>query len=143
MERADTIEADFDNSWHSQTVLYLINAYAKYPMGDGRPLFKTVQEKLIPGLKANPTTTLFFAICQKKLAGIITCFKGFSAFIAKPLINISDYFVLPRYRGNWIGSMLLHMVGKKAILLNCFKLILELQENNLSARKIYEKAGFP
>ena len=142
MDEIKIIEADLDHDLHGQTILFLINEYAKDPMGDGDSLPKSVQERLIPGLRAHPTTIIFFATFKSKPAGIITCFKGFSTFMAKPLINISDYYVIPEFRGKKIGKMLLSAVEEKAKDIGCCKLTLEVQENNTSALKIYKNAGF-
>jgi GNAT superfamily N-acetyltransferase len=75
-------------------------------------------------------------------AGLAVCFRGFSTFAARPLINIHDYFVLPTFRGTGIGRMLLAAIERRAREIGCCKLTLEVQENNRHARGIYAAAGF-
>ena len=111
-------------------------------MGNGNPLSAEVRRELIPGLQQHPTTVIFLAYKEDKPIGIAVCFVGFSTFAARPLINISDFAVLPEYRGHGAGQRLLEAVERKARDLGCCKLTLEVQENNHRARQIYESAGF-
>ncbi len=59
-----------------------------------------------------------------------------------PLINISDFYVVPSLRGCGIGRSLLDKIQHEAHSLGCCKLTLEVQENNSRARSIYAKFGF-
>lgn len=138
----DTIEADLDQPDHQRDVLVLTAAYALDSMGNGGPLPPEVLERLIPGLKNHPTTLIFLAYKNGHAVGLATCFRGFSTFAARPLINISDLAVLPEYRGIGIGRQLLAAVERKARELGCCKVTLEVQENNAKARRTYEQAGF-
>ena len=142
MARTEIFEANLDLTLHSQAVLELLNAYASDPMGNGKPLSQEVLKELIPGLQHHPTTIIFLAFYDKKAVGIITCFKGFSTFQARPLIHISDFFLQPDFRGLKISKKLLETVEKKAIEFNCCKITLEVQENNRHAIDVYKGAGF-
>lgn len=139
---ASVIEADLGDFAHQQAILHLLNAYSLDPMGDGKPLAAEVRERLIPGLRAHPTTLVFLAYEENAAVGIAVCFRGFSTFAAKPLINIHDLAVLPEHRGRGIGRQLLAAVERKARELGCCKLTLETQENNHRARQTYAKFGF-
>jgi GNAT superfamily N-acetyltransferase len=136
------IEADLGDAAHQRSVLDLLNAYSMDPMGDGKPLAAETRERLIPGLQEHPTTIVFLAYDENTAVGIAICFRGFSTFAAKPLINIHDLAVLPEHRGRGIGRELLTAVEAKARELGCCKLTLETQENNHRARQIYAKFGF-
>ncbi len=138
----EVIEADLENSSHQEAILQLLDAYSRDPMGDGRPLSSRVKEELIPGLQEHPTTIIFLAYAGETPVGIGVCFKGFSTFAARPLINIHDFAVLPGNRGLGIGRKMLAAIEEKAVRLGCCKLTLETQENNLRARQVYEAAGF-
>ncbi|MEZ6091211.1 MAG: GNAT family N-acetyltransferase [Pirellulaceae bacterium] len=94
------------------------------------------------GLKKHPTTLIFVAFHDDHPCGIVTCFRGFSTFAAKPLINISDFYVDPAIRGQGIGRMLLNAVEDEARLTDCCKLTLEVQQHNLRARSVYAQFGF-
>src|SRR5690348_15568091 len=110
----DIIEANLDRPDHQRDVLSLTAAYALDPMGNGGPLKPEVLDRLIPGLKSHPTTLIFLAYVDGRPVALATCFRGFSTFAARPLINISDLAVLPTYRGQGIGRELLTAVEQKA-----------------------------
>ena len=136
------LEADLDLPDHQRATLDLLNAYAMDPMGDGKPLSETVRRDVIPGLRQHPTTLIFLACRGDEPVGIAICFRGYSTFAARPLVNISDYFVLPAHRGAGVGRQLLSAIERRARELGCCRLTLEVQENNHRARSVYGAAGF-
>ncbi len=146
MESAPTppieiIEADLARPDHGRAIVDLIDAYAADFMGNGRPLGSQVKRDLVPGLAAHPTTEIFLAYAGAAPVGIAVCFRGFSTFAARPLINLHDLAVLPAHRGKGIGRLLLAAVEHKARATGCCKITLEVQENNRRARRVYEAAG--
>lgn len=136
------IHADLNDPAHQEAVKAMTNAYALDPMGNGKPLPEEVLARLLPGLKAHPTTMVLLASVNGSVVGIATCFVGFSTFAAQTLINIHDLAVLPEHRGRGIGRALLTAVEAKARALNCVKVTLEVQENNQRARHTYKSFGF-
>ncbi len=138
----EIVEADLERVDHQRDVVAMTAAYASDAMGNGGPLPPDVLASLVPGLRAQPTTLILLAYVEGKAVGIATCFRGFSTFAAKPLVNIHDLAVLPTHRGRGIGRFLLNSVVQKAAELGCCKVTLEVQENNTKARAIYEMAGF-
>ncbi len=100
----EVVLADLANSRHREAILSLINAFAAEPLvGDGKPLSDFARAHLIPGLQAHPTALVFLAYRGARAVGIATCFRGFSTFAARPLVNISDFYVVPTERGQGIG----------------------------------------
>ena len=142
MPTIEILEADLGRQKHRDAVITLLDAYAQDSMGNGKALSAEVRRDLIPGLQQHPTTIIFLAFQNNEAVGIATCFRGFSTFAARPLINISDFFVLPARRGQNIGQMILAAVENKARDIGCCKITLEVQENNYRARRIYQSAGF-
>jgi GNAT superfamily N-acetyltransferase len=136
------VEADLANPTHQRDVVTMTAAYALDAMGNGAPLTEDVLARLIPALREHPTTIIFLAYVDDQVAGIATCFLGFSTFAARPLINIHDLAVLPERRGQGIGRALLAAVERKARALGCAKLTLEVLPANTAARGIYQAAGF-
>jgi ribosomal protein S18 acetylase RimI-like enzyme/uncharacterized damage-inducible protein DinB len=139
---ADIVEADLSRPDHQEAVVALIAAYAKDPMGNSGPLPPDVMERLIPGLRAHPTTLILLAYADGRPIGIASCFVGFSTFYARPLVNIHDLAILPEFRGREVGRRLLDAVSDKAKALGCCKVTLEVHESNAKARRMYEAAGF-
>lgn len=136
------VQADLANGEHQSAILQMMNEYSEDPMGDGRPLSHFAKANLIAGLQSHPTTIVFLAFLNEVPCGIATCFRGFSTFAAKPLINISDYYVVPSRRGSGIGTELMKAMEKEGRRLGCCKLTLEVQQNNTIAREVYGRFGF-
>lgn len=136
------VEADLALPAHAAAVLAMLDAYSADPMGDGHPLSADARANVIAGLRAHPTTLVFLAFQAGESVGIATCFRGFSTFAAKPLINVHDFYVVPALRGRGIGRALLAAVERKARGTGCCKLTLEVQERNARARRLYGACGF-
>ncbi|EDY19241.1 GCN5-related N-acetyltransferase [Chthoniobacter flavus Ellin428] len=136
------LEADLSREDHGATILQLLDAYSRDPMGDGAPLSENTRRTLIPGLRAHPTTMIFLAYRGSEPIGLAICFRGFSTFAARPLLNIHDFYVAAAGRGTGIGRQLLAAVEKRAREIGCCKLTLEVLENNRRALTVYHAAGF-
>lgn len=135
------VEADFDRPEHQQAICDMLDAYSRDPMGNSRPLDAGVRERLVPALREHPTAVVLLAFDGDQPVGIATCFQGLSTFVARRLLNLHDLSVIPEYRGQGVGRLLLAAVEEKARELGCCKVTLEVLENN-PARQIYEAAGF-
>ena len=138
----EIIEADLSRPEHQQAVVTMTAAYAIDEMGNGEPLPPEVLDRLIPGLRAHPTTLVFLASVVGRVVGLATCFVGFSTFAARPIINIHDLCVLAPNRGQGIGRALLQAVEHAAVQRGCAKVTLEVLEHNRPARSLYESLGF-
>jgi ribosomal protein S18 acetylase RimI-like enzyme len=136
------IQADLNRPDHQAAVVAITAAYAIDPMANGEPLPPDVLDRLIPGLRAHPTTLLFLASFRGEFVGLATCFVGFSTFAARPVINLHDLCVVVPHRGQGIGRALLEAVEKAAVERGCAKVTLEVLEHNRPARKLYESLGF-
>lgn len=136
------VKADLTDAGHQRAVLAMMDAYSCDPMGDGKPLSEYARENLISGLIEHPTTVVFLVFEDSTPCGIAACFRGFSTFAAKPLLNISDFYIEPRLRGNGIGKKLLLAIERDALATGCCRLTLEVQQNNPVARAVYENFGF-
>ena len=136
------VEADLARPDHQTATIDLLNVYSMDPMADAAPLSDTARRELIPGLRAHPTTLVFLAYRGAEPVGLAICFRGFSTFAARPLVNIHDFFVAPAHRGTGISRMLFAAIEQRARELGCCKLTLEVLENNHRARRVYAAAGF-
>ncbi len=142
MSTIEIIETDLERPEHQRAVVELLDAYARDPKGNGKPLADDVKRELIAGLQRHPTTHVFLAYASDRPVGIAVCFLGFSTFAARPLLNLHDLAVLAEYRGQGIARQLLEAVEAKAQELGCCKLTLEVDEHNHRARQLYRAAGF-
>ncbi len=138
----EVIKANLGEADHQHAIVAMLDAYSQDPMGDSKPLSNYAREHLVKGLIEHPTTMVFLVFENGIPCGIATCFRGFSTFAAKPLINVSDFYIEPRLRGKGIGRQLLAAIEFEAKSIGCCRLTLEVQQNNSVARSVYERFGF-
>lgn len=139
--KIEVIEADLGRADHAKDILALTAAYALDPMGNGGALPASVLDQLIEKLRSHPTTKVFLMYSAGSAVGIATCFLGFSTFRARPLLNVHDFAILSEHRGKGLARQLLDAVEARARELGCCKVTLEVQENNVRARRVYERSG--
>ena len=142
MAEIEILRADLERGEHRRGVLAMLDGYAADAMGDGKPLSEFARDHLIAGLRAHPTTLVWLALADGEPCGIAVCFRGFSTFAARPLVNVHDLYVFEPLRGTGIGARLLGAVEQEARALGCCKLTLEVQELNARAREVYQRSGF-
>jgi ribosomal protein S18 acetylase RimI-like enzyme len=142
MAELRVVEANLDQPDHQRDVVALTAAYAADGMGNAAPLPSDVLARLVPALRAHPTTIIFLAYLGDEAVGIATCFVGFSTFAARPLVNVHDLAVLSQHRRRGIGRALLTAVEEYARERGCVKVTLEVGESNPRARSLYAAAGF-
>ena len=133
---------NYTNTKQAQELVGLMCAYSIDQMGGGAELSEQVQNDLASALAAVPTAYSFIAYVDGVAAGLINTFEGFSTFKCKPLLNIHDVVVLPKYRGQGISQAMLKAVEVFAKEKGCIKLTLEVLEGNKAAQDSYLKYGF-
>ncbi len=134
--------ADLRESRDASDLVALLDAYALDPMGGGTPLSESVKERLPSDLAAFPTSVVLLARLDGVAAGAAVAFLGYSTFAAAPLLNLHDFVVAPVFRGRGVARALLERLAFEARKRGCCKITLEVLENNVRARRIYERAGF-
>ncbi|MDG1733656.1 MAG: GNAT family N-acetyltransferase [Thalassotalea sp.] len=134
--------ADYQNPQHCADLMYLLNEYAKDPMGGGAPLSQYSQQHLCEKLAKQ--TNVFSLLCYVDgvPAAICNCVEGFSTFKAKPLLNIHDMGVVNEFRGKGLSQLLMSKVDQIAKEKDCCKVTLEVLEGNHVAKNSYIKYGF-
>ncbi len=135
-------EADLQAPADCAAVLELVDTYAQEPIEGGQPLPVFTREHLIKGLRAEPGAFVLLAYSEGQAVGVAVCFRGFSTFAARPLINIHDLAVLREHRERGIGSQLLEAVSTRARETGCCKVTLEVRETNAAAQRLYRRHGF-
>ena len=133
---------NFADTQEVQQYLDLLDAYARDPMGAGRPLPAAVRNRLAGDLARHPGAHCLLARHATTAVGVATCFLGYSTFRARPLLNIHDIAVLPAWRGRSVARELLAAIAELGRQLDCCRITLEVREDNPRARRIYEHAGF-
>ncbi|MGD9929816.1 MAG: GNAT family N-acetyltransferase [Mangrovibacterium sp.] len=133
---------DLTNEVHTRQLIRLLDAYMRDEMGNGAPMPVELAPKIIDGLKGYPGYLGFFALADGQYAALANCNKNFSTFKAKPLLNIHDFVVHPDYRGKGVGRFLLDAMAGYARENDFCRINLEVRHDNLSAQKLYQKAGY-
>jgi ribosomal protein S18 acetylase RimI-like enzyme len=140
--KIEIIQADLTDSEQVSSVIDIVDSYAREPVGGSEPLAAQVRERLAIDLKSVPGLVVFLALLDAEPAGVAVCFRGYSTFNAKPLVNIHDLAVQPKSRNRGLGRALLHAIDDYAKATGCCKVTLEVRENNIRARRLYREAGF-
>ncbi|MCB1774961.1 MAG: GNAT family N-acetyltransferase [Gammaproteobacteria bacterium] len=122
--------------------LYLLDAYARDPMGAGIPLPADVIGRLRRDMPSHPTAHALLAFAGDEVIGFVTGFLGYSTFRAMPLLNIHDIAVLPAWRGRGIARRLLRETEALGRSLGCCRITLEVRDDNPRVRSVYDQAGF-
>ena len=133
---------DLTDSTHTEQLIKLLDAYMNDPMGNNRPMGKSMAPKIISGLKSHPSFVGFFVIVGDEYAGLANCNVNFSTFQAKPLINVHDFIVAPEFRRMGAGQFLLQGIIDYAAEKDYCRVNLEVREDNLTAKALYRKLGF-
>jgi GNAT superfamily N-acetyltransferase len=136
-------EADLGSERDCRALVKLLTIYRAHPMG-GRlpPLTKKMELSLTSGLRNHPSAFILFAQRRKAIVAAAVCFSGFSTFCAKPLINVHDLIVAPAWRKRGIGKSIMEAIIRKAVLLDCCKVTLEVRTDNEVAKYLYRSLGF-
>jgi ribosomal protein S18 acetylase RimI-like enzyme len=134
--------ADYRNPADCDALVYLLDQYARDPMGGGTPLASDVAQRLCGDLAALPHATSFIAWLGLQPVGLANCFMAYSTFKARPLLNVHDLAVHPEHRGQGIGQALLHAAQQHALQQGCCKITLEVLSGNTVALASYQRFGF-
>jgi len=136
------IKVDFNNVSHGESLLYMMDHYARHPMGGGRALPEKVVQNLLSELRKREYAHAFLAYVGESPAGLAICMEGFSTFSCLPLINIHDLVIHEDYRHRGVVRHLLQFVEDYARSCGSCKITLEVLEGNIAAQKAYQKFGF-
>jgi len=142
MMKFDVRLANFGDSADAAAIVDVVNAYAKEPQGGGKSLAPEILERMVPGMKNTPGAFTMLAFHGDQAVGAAVCFRGFSTFAGKPLVNVHDLSVLKEFRGKGIGTQLLAAVETYAASQGCGKVTLEVRDVNPLAEWLYRRLGY-
>ncbi|MFM8408959.1 MAG: N-acetyltransferase family protein [Alphaproteobacteria bacterium] len=135
-------EARLGDPVDAAAVVRLVDGYASESAHGGRPLPDDVRRALVPGLAAHPTSLVLLAWRGDEPVGVAVCFRGFSTWSARPLLNLHDLAVSPAHRRAGVGRRLLAAVEERARELGCCRITLEVRGDNRVAQGLYRSVGF-
>lgn len=132
----------YDDPAHATALVALLDAYAREPVGGGKPLSDYARANLVDELAARPFVFSVLAFDGEMPVGLVNAIEGFSTFACRPLVNVHDVIVLPSHRERGIAASMLVEVEAIARERDACKLTLEVLSGNRAARSLYEKLGF-
>ncbi|HEV7280803.1 MAG TPA: GNAT family N-acetyltransferase [Pirellulaceae bacterium] len=133
--------ADLANPADAESVVAMLDAYARDPLGMSAPLPDEIRSVLIDRLQ-EVRHWIGLAWLAERPVGVAICFFGFSTFRARPLLNLHDFAVVPEARGLGVGKTLMDAVLAAAKEHGCCKVTLEVRSDNGRAKRLYAAAGF-
>ncbi|RON45665.1 GNAT family N-acetyltransferase [Pseudomonas frederiksbergensis] len=136
------LQASYTNPIHAEAICLVLNNYAEDPMGGGEPLDADVLRQVPAELAKRPYAFSVLAFVGGEPAGLVNCFEGFSTFACRPLVNVHDVAVVPKFRGLGLSQKMLQKVEDIARQRGCCKITLEVLEGNDVAQASYAKFGF-
>jgi ribosomal protein S18 acetylase RimI-like enzyme len=136
------LQADYNDSFHGQAVLHLLDAYSQDPAGGGTALSDFAKQNLLQELAKRPQAFSVLAFDGDAPVGLVNCIEGFSTFACKPLVNVHDVAVLSSHRGQRVAEQMLALAEQISLKRGACKLTLEVLSGNASAIKLYERVGF-
>ncbi|WP_437203911.1 N-acetyltransferase family protein [Planctomicrobium sp. SH664] len=134
--------ADLNDPEQARAIVEIVNAYAQEPHGGGQRLPDEVCERMVPGIRETPGAFVLLAWDQAVVIGAAICFRGFSTFSSRPLVNVHDLSVLKAYRGQGVGTRLLEAVEEQTRSLGGTKVTLEVRLANPDAERLYRRLGY-
>ncbi len=124
-----------------RALIELLNHYALQETGQSAALADAVLANVIADLKQETAYQGWLAEFEDRAVGLANCFKGFSTFRSRPLVNIHDLVVHREYQGQGIGCQLLQSVIQQAKDDRYCAVTLEVLADNPAAR-LYQRMGF-
>lgn len=138
----EIVDVEYDRREHAEDLLRLMDAYAIDPACGATRLSTDARQRLVSDLAARADALSVLAYVDRAPAGLVNAFEGYSTFQAKPIINVHDVTVLPRFRGQGLARRMLERVETIAQQRGCCKLTLEVLSENRAAQSAYERFGF-
>jgi len=135
-------EARLDESVEVERLFEILDAYARGPGGQNRPLSNEARRNLGPGLRNHPNAFVLFGSLAGRVVGAAVCVWSFSTFAGRPSVNLHDFSVLPEARGLGVGSALLKDLERRARERGAAKMTLEVHDSNEAAKRLYARFGF-
>ena len=111
-------------------------------MGMDKKMISTIDDLLKYGFTEGRHFHALLAKCEKESIGLCLYFYTFSSWMGAPGIFIQDLFVTEKYRKLDIGKKLLHEVVAQNEQQEITHILLNVDHNNMEAKKFYEKLGF-
>ena len=85
---------------------------------------------------------IFLAMTTEQTIGIAICQTCMSSWDLAPVLNIHDFFVMEKFRGQGIGTLVIRFIERYASKNGMSKVTLETNVGNIDARRLYKNLGY-
>ena len=89
------------------TIIKVLEDYKSDKMGNSSSYSRDEKDSLLRLFDSFSNVFIFTIYKDEKLAGGAVCFKTFSTFKCKPLINIHDFCIISEFRSQGFGKSLM------------------------------------
>ncbi len=122
-------------------VIYdLIIAIAKYH-GEEHYVVTTKEELAASGFGSSPKFGVLLAEVDDEVAGYASYTWNYNIWLGANYMNIDDVFVWDAFRGHKVGEALMLKAKDVCFANDCRRLKWEVEKDNLSAIRFYERLG--
>jgi len=131
-------EIDFEDKADGEKAVLLLNEF----MNQTEKCTREIDISIIEKMQNLGFAKIYFSEVDRNIMGIAVCFKGFSTYKQKELLNIHDFYLQKNYQGNGIGKLFLEFIEKECIKNDFCRVTLEVYGDNSHAIKLYKKSGY-
>lgn len=101
-----------------------------------------INPNVVDTLMTLPYMQGFICYCDQEPAGFAICYESFSTYRQQYFLNIHDLMIAKMFRGKGLSRLLLERVLAFSKAQNYLKVTLEVDEDNVIAKKLYQSCGF-
>lgn len=133
-------EMIYDHHDEKQIAVDLLNEFMN--IIDGADSAKKIDISVMDKIKDLGFGKVYFCVDGDAVIGIAICFKGFSTYKQRELLNIHDFYIRSNYQGQGVGKKFIEYIEDECKKNGLCRLTLEVYKDNLNAIKLYRKCGF-
>ncbi|HEX9062086.1 MAG TPA: GNAT family N-acetyltransferase [Clostridia bacterium] len=133
-------EINFENKKDNETAVLLLNEFMN--RRDTLSSSSEINISIIEKIKSLGFSKIYLCEHLSNIIGIAVCFRGFSTFKQKELLNIHDFYIRKDFQGKGIGKRFLKYIESECLRNNFCRVTLEVYSDNINAIKLYRKSGF-
>jgi len=126
---------EVNNLEHRQTVETL---FQEYSSDVSAPIESTIVNQLFE----LPYFHGFLCVNDNEPVGFAVCFESFSTYRARKVLNIHDFMISNKARGQGLGNVLLSGIENYCRENDYLKITLEVDEDNVVAKRLYSSLGY-
>lgn len=130
-------EIIYDNNDDRQIAVVLLNEFMDMSGSIGK-----IEIGIMEKINNLGFAKVYFCLDGDAVIGIAVCFRGFSTYKQRELLNIHDFYIRRNYQGQGIGKKFIEYIEDECRKNGLCRVTLEVYNDNPNAIKLYKKCGF-